>query len=266
MSAAESIRAQLERQGRSEVVARDLLGGWSGEAPDEVDRAAVAAELTEAGVGVDPPLEFVSDLDSTLVLRLEDPAVLRRRAYARQAAMLDAAYEGRAVSAPSAPASVPAAKFDLETLHRPLLAVGLFVVIVALFLPWYSGSVSNVEVPEDLSSGWEWLELLDVFLAVVCAGAFALVLAPSGGPQGGRRWLGRVVFGLAALALILVTYRIVSPPDDALTGRSLEVERDFGAYVCLLGVAAIVAGALAAAAPEGALEGSGPQEPEPGPG
>lgn len=126
-----------------------------------------------------------------------------------------------------------------------------------MFLPWFSADRATVDVP-DLSSAWQWFGILDIYLVATALAAVALALAP---PDATGRWLGRLALVLGGLGLAAVMFRLVSPPDDALGGFEIEISRGPGAFVCLLALAALTAGALAAAAPGDVADA--PQRPRP---
>lgn len=131
----------------------------------------------------------------------------------------------------SAPAATPRV--------RPVeAAAGAALVLVGLSLRWYTASLADEELAKP-RSGWQWLGLLDVELALVAAVGFvlgALVLV-------GRRLPDAAVWvlqGGVALGILCVAYRLVSPPDGR-PGFVLEVSLGVGPFVVLAGLAALLA-------------------------
>lgn len=116
------------------------------------------------------------------------------------------------------------------------LVPGAALVLVSLFLRWYTGSIADIDL--DKATGWAWLRFLDLYLVAVAV--LALVLA-------GLRSAGRpepapalaVLQGAVALALFLVAYRVVSPPSGR-SGFVVEVTPSAGPFVAGLGLVVLL--------------------------
>jgi hypothetical protein len=133
----------------------------------------------------------------------------------------------------------------VSLVRRRLAAAGAacaLLLAVAVFLPWYS---LNLGAPftTGSASGWQWTGVAQAAfaLALVALGAAtALVLeANSVLRLDGElaRALGWMLPGACGLALALVAYRVLVPPDPADL-----LSRAFGLYVAL---AAALAGLVA---------------------
>jgi hypothetical protein len=103
---------------------------------------------------------------------------------------------------------------------EPLAGLGGLLLLVSLFLPWYSGS-------EDFT-GWQALAVIDVLLAILAVPAI-LVPVLSLATHGPAKAVGIAVIASATgwLAPLLVAFRLVFPPD------SLDLR--YGAWLALAG-------------------------------
>lgn len=121
-----------------------------------------------------------------------------------------------------------------------LLIVGAVVILVGLSLRWYTASVADISAPDGTKSGWGALGLLDVYLTLL---AVASVLSA---PVTARRpavsgTMRLALTGAATLALACVVYRIVSPPDDLVSGFVTDASVSVGPFVTLVGVVLVLA-------------------------
>lgn len=227
------VRATLEQRGHPITVKLGvLLATWDADARSPADRAAVGELLSGVGVKTDPPLADVSRPDDEVTLSLG----------ATGGSLGPQAGNPRARPEAQAPPGVE----PLRASEAPdgqvsgLLTAGALLVLGGLSVRWYSGERGG-ESSGSLTSGWEWLDRLDVLLAVVAlaslvAGAAVII------KLGLSRIVPRVLLGAALLCLFLVAYRIVSPPGDAVTGVVLEISLGPGPFVTVVGLLAIALG------------------------
>lgn len=256
------IREHLERRGgATEVEVLRLLRTWGHDDPTAADRRAVLRALEAAGIAVSPDLADAAP-GTTMRLTLADGDAAGGAAGARPGGFIARTRgraRARAESEPATPEAAPtptARPEDLEPVEIPpelprvLTTVGAILLMASLFLPWFGADRAGIEVA-DLSSGWQWLSVLDVLLAVVAVTAVAQLATDALGELGAR---GVAVAAIVAMAA--TTARLVSPPDDALSGLTIEVSRKVGPFVALLALAVIVVGAAVRTSPSLSREGT----------
>ncbi len=212
------IREHLERRGgTTEVEILRLLRTWGADGETAEDRERVAGALERAGIVVIPDV-LTAPPGTTMRLEL-------------------AAADGSPVEEDAEPAEIP------DELPRMLITGGAIVLMVSLFLPWFTALRGGVAIDE-LSSGWQWLSVLDVFLAAIAVSAVTQLATDAFEDLGARVVAIASIVGMAA-----VTARIVSPPNDILESFTVEVGRKLGPFVALLALGLIVAGAALRTSP-----------------
>jgi hypothetical protein len=114
-----------------------------------------------------------------------------------------------------------------------ITAASGLALLVSLFLPWYGAA-------EAAFSGWEWLAVLDVVLALVATLAVALLVitATQAQPAVPIAFTVPVTFA-GALAVLLVLIRVADLP-DGVAGR------EWGLWLGLGAALGITAGSLVA--------------------
>jgi hypothetical protein len=231
----DQIREHLRETGRpGRTTAAKLLSQWGLDGASAADRDRVERELVEAGLRTVPPLQTVRDPDAPLRVELVDAIAADRLARAQRAA-------GRAPEPPASaalPADAAAPHVGLPPVERrmaALLAAGAAGLVVSLFLPWYSGDRGGQEV-DGLSTGWEWLSILDVLLVVVALAAVALLVVR-------ERAVALAVLGLGAVATFCCAVRVVDAPEGNLEGFVLETSVSVGPFVAVAAAAAVVSAA-----------------------
>lgn len=116
---------------------------------------------------------------------------------------------------------------------RLALLVAPAVVLLGLTLRWYSPQVASIATP-DTFTGWSGSGVLDLYLTFVALSAWGLLFADA------RRvsivWLAPVIDAAAALGIVLVGYRILSPPVDLLPRFVTEVSLSAGPFVAGAGL------------------------------
>jgi hypothetical protein len=243
------IREHLERRGGSTRVSVErLLGTWGlADDPSDTNRLLVARALEEVGVIAEPAVE-TTPVDDDVELRIADARALTRNRRLREEAAAGRrarrpepeprpALEPRPTAAPDAPDAPEDTVAIPPALPRMLLATGAVGTIASLFLPWFSGFRGGEEIPE-LSTGWEWLSVIDGLLLAVALTALALLVLRITDALSAL-----VVAGLGILAAACVAYRIVAPPGGDVGIFVLDVQRDIGPFVALLCLGLLVAGA-----------------------
>ena len=135
--------------------------------------------------------------------------------------------------------------FDFRRLERGdiISGVGALVLLISLFLPWFSVDINEREnlcgVAAETCTAWETFNILDFILLAGCAAPFILVWIIIRGHE--LSWPpGEVtaIVGIAATALILYNGMI----DRVGTERSA-VHLDVGWYLGVLGGLILLVGA-----------------------
>jgi hypothetical protein len=126
-----------------------------------------------------------------------------------------------------------------------LAAVGGVVVLVALFLTWFSGTYS----------GWEAFESLDLVIAVLASIAVLAAIASLTGWSSGPSprvlpWVGVVLLAIIAVQLIEPPPTIFTIEVDERNGTLFgdDPDREVGAWLALGGSALVFLGGLLRAA------------------
>jgi len=114
-------------------------------------------------------------------------------------------------------------KLDVGTL---LLALGAVLVLIGLFLDWYTPG----------GTAWQAFEIVDLLLASMAVAAIVLAARRLAvGEPGTPGWIQ----GLAVAALVVVAAELIQPP-PGLQGA----QRELGAWMALAGSLVMVAGAI----------------------
>jgi hypothetical protein len=138
---------------------------------------------------------------------------------------------------------VAATNFDTSRLRFGdlIAAGGGLLLIISLFLEWYSASAPENSLI-DISfgvSGWQVLGFIDILLFLIGVAAIALaVLRAMGMIDRVPVPAGLLLLGLGALATLLVLFRILDIPGPTTDG----VGRSFGVFVALIAALATLVG------------------------
>ena len=133
------------------------------------------------------------------------------------------------------------------------------LLFLVMFIDWFEGA-----------NAWQSFALIDwVLLLAAAAGIGLAVLAATQTEVDLPIAASAIVTGIGALAVILVIYRIISPPDFGLDffGADPDVGRSIGVFIGLLAAAGITVGGWLAMQEEGASftdVGGGGAAPPPG--
>ncbi len=160
-------------------------------------------------------------------------------------------------------------------------AVSAILLFVFMFFDWFGVKISGVPgFSGDVSgsgggSAWDALDVIPIFLmlAIVVAIGVALIRLTDADLEPPVS-LNAIVAALGGLAVLLILYRIVSPPDfGSFGGVSVDATLKFGIFLGLIAAAGIAYGGYSAMREEGAsfggeadrLSGGGGQPPAGGP-
>lgn len=121
-------------------------------------------------------------------------------------------------------------------------ALGGLVLLVSLFVPWYSRSVGGGL--ETNVNAWQVFDAFDLLLALIgLIGVGQGVLRAAGAQPNEERAVSRVVAGVAILAAAIVIYRAIDLPDVALDDT---IELRIGPFIALIAATGMAYGATTA--------------------
>lgn len=142
-------------------------------------------------------------------------------------------------------------------------AVSAILLFVFMFFDWFGVEVSGVPGFSGTVSGsgggsaWDALDVIPIFLmlAIVAAIGVAVIRLTDADVEPPVS-LNAIVAGLGGFAVLLILYRIVSPPDfGSFGGVSVDATLKFGIFLGLIAAAGIAYGGYAAMREEGATFG-----------
>jgi hypothetical protein len=142
-------------------------------------------------------------------------------------------------------------------------AVSAILLFVFMFFDWFgvkisgvpgfSGSVSS----SGGGSAWDALDVIPIFLMLAIAAAIGVaVIRLTDADLEPPVSLNAIVTALGGLAVLLILYRIVSPPDfGSFGGVSVDATLKFGIFLGLIAAGGIAYGGYSAMREEGATFG-----------
>jgi hypothetical protein len=127
-----------------------------------------------------------------------------------------------------------------------LIAAGAgLVLIISLFLEWYTVDIRGFTGSLPTVTGWRALGFIDIllFLIGVIAIAAAVLRAMNIMPRNLPASTGFIVLVLGVIAVVLVLYRILSIPDEGAGNLpGVDVGRGFGVFIALIAAAGVTLG------------------------
>jgi hypothetical protein len=148
-------------------------------------------------------------------------------------------------------------------------AVSAILLFVFMFFEWFGIEISGVpgfsgNVSSIGGSAWDALDVIPIFLMLAIVVAIgAAVIRLTDADLESPISLNEIVAGLGGLAVLLIIYRIVFPPDF---GSLEETTLKFGIFLGLLAAAGIAYGGYSAMREEGATVGGVGDRPSGGSG
>lgn len=169
---------------------------------------------------------------------------------------------------------------DRLSTGEKISAVSAILLFVFMFFDWFGVEVSGVPgfsgtvSSSGGGSAWDALDVIPIFLmlAIVAAIGVAVIRLTDADVEPPVS-MNAIVAGLGGFAVLLILYRIVSPPDfGSFGGVSVDATLKFGIFLGLIAAAGIAYGGYRAMREEGAtfggeadrLGGSGAQQPPAG--
>jgi hypothetical protein len=150
---------------------------------------------------------------------------------------------------------------DRLSTGEKISAVSAILLFIFMFFDWFGVKVSSVTgFSGSLSGGgsaWDALDVIPIFLmaAIVVALAVAVIRLTDADVEPPFS-LNTIVAALGALAVILILYRIINPPDTPeFAGVSVDVTLKFWIFVSLAAAAGIAYGGYSAMREEGTTFG-----------
>jgi hypothetical protein len=147
---------------------------------------------------------------------------------------------------------------------------GIALLLIMFIFDWFTVDVGGGFA--DVSAGgnaWEWFGLIDIVLFLTALAGIALaVVAMSQTDVDMPVALSAIAAGLGILSVLLVLFRIISPPDGGL-GDLVDVSRSIGVFLGLIAAGGVAAGGWMAMQEEGSSfsgpvdRGTAPPPPSP---
>lgn len=123
---------------------------------------------------------------------------------------------------------------------------GALVLLISLFLPWYSASLKGLATASGDVTAWEAFSFIDILLFLVAIVVLGLVAAKAAGalpalPAPG----GLIIAAAGALALLLILYRLIDMPGPDVPAElnlTVDVSPAAGLIIGLIAAAAVAFG------------------------
>ena len=143
---------------------------------------------------------------------------------------------------------------DRLSTGEKISAVSAIALFILMFFDWFGAKVSGFSGSlEGGGSAWDALDVIPIFLmaAIIVALAVAVIRLTDADVEPPFS-LNTLVAALGGLAVILILYRIINPPDiGSLAGVSIDVTLKIWIFVSLVAAAGIAYGGYSAMREEG---------------
>lgn len=139
--------------------------------------------------------------------------------------------------------------FARVSFGETIAGVSGFLLLLFMFLPWfgYSAELGGVASVDSVNGNfWEVSSFLDVLLFLVGLIAVGAALAQAAGtmPANLPAPAGMIVLGAGALAVLIVLFRLLVPPDGGID--EIDVSRKIGVFLGLIAAAGVTFGGYTA--------------------
>jgi hypothetical protein len=147
---------------------------------------------------------------------------------------------------------------DLDRLRTGERIAGIsgLILLILLWLTWFNLDVPDtpgVEIDTGLSA-WQAFSLIDIIVFITAVSAIALgLMAATQTSVNLPVTLSAIVAGLGILSVLLILFRIISPPDFEAFGVTVaDTNRSYGVFLGLLAALGVTYGAWLTMQEEGA--------------
>lgn len=161
----------------------------------------------------------------------------------------------------------------LNTGEKLAGASGIALLLLMSLLDWFNVDVGGGFADIDTGvNAWTAFSFIDIVLFLTALAAIALaVIAATRTSVNLPVALSAVVAGLGILSVLLILFRIISPPDGGAGDFGIDVGRSIGVFLGLIAASGVAAGGWLAMQEEGATftdrptGGTAPPPPPPPP-
>jgi hypothetical protein len=161
----------------------------------------------------------------------------------------------------------------LNTGEKLAGAAGIALLLIMFIFDWFTVDVGGGFA--DISVGgnaWETMELIRfVILLAAISGIALAVVAANNSKVDLPVALSAITAGLGILAVVLIAFRIISPPDGGAGDFGVDIGRGIGVFLGLIAAGGVAAGGWLAMQEEGSSfdrttsGGAAPPPPPPAP-
>jgi hypothetical protein len=142
----------------------------------------------------------------------------------------------------------------LNTGEKLAGAAGIALLLIMFIFDWFTvdvgGGFADVSVG---GNAWETMELIRFVLLLASFSGIALAIAAASQSQVDLPIaLSAITAGLGLLAVVLVIFRIISPPDGGAGEFGIDIGRGIGVFLGLIAAGGVAAGGWLAMQEEGA--------------
>jgi hypothetical protein len=143
---------------------------------------------------------------------------------------------------------------DRLSLGEKIAGASAVLLFIFMFFDWFSVDVEGGLISVDVGNAWDTLDVIPIILmlAIVAAIAVAVIRLTDAVFEPSVS-INAVVAILGGISVLLILYRIVSPPDAGISG--IDVSPALGIFLSLLAAAGIAYGGYRAMQEEGSSFG-----------
>jgi hypothetical protein len=121
-----------------------------------------------------------------------------------------------------------------------IAGVGGIVLLISLWLPWYSVGIDVAGFSaSESASAWEVLSLIDIILFLCAVVTIGVVAAKAAGALPPDVPGALVLFAAGALAFLLCVFRLIDIPAPGDVPDEIDLSRKIGVFLAVIASAAI---------------------------